>query len=177
MVDTFGDREIGFYDNRVHFIQSEPYRFTHMSNGNAVLTQEFTDIKDSLIDYDLVVLDPLLQFQGGEENSNTHAGVMMGGLKTWAASEQKIILLIHHATFGNDMKSLKARGAREWINGTRGAYSVERIPRPQSGATKQDVKNYYEQVNISLVKDNGISSTLIKNYGGTTFRLRALPPM
>ena len=149
-----------------------------MKDGNAILTEEYSLIREELQDYSFITFDPLLQFQGGDENSNTHAGVMMGMLKDWAATEAKIILLIHHATFYNgELDKPKSRGAKEWVNGTRGTYSVKRLPVPKSSASKEEVTDFYEKVQVVLEKDNGLSSEIIRQYGSTSFVVRALPPM
>ena len=178
LIEAFSDKQASYFNERIHFIDTEPIRFTYMQDGNSVQSKEFKEIKQELKPYGLVVLDPLLQFQGGEENSNTHAGVMMGLLKTWTAEEMKVVLLIHHATFYNgEMNKPKSRGAKEWINGTRGAYSLMRLETPRASATKEEVKNFYEQVKVTLEKDNGLSSEIIRAHGNTSFTLRALPPM
>jgi len=141
-----------FYDTRVHFIQQEPLKLTKLTDGNAIITDEFWDIRLDLMDYSLVVFDPLLQFNGGDENNNTHAGILMGALKTWAAEENKVILLLHHATVKMD-GSPKSRGAGEWMNGCRGVYEVAMVL-DDKGQVDTDRKN---KRNFKLAKDNGLS--------------------
>ena len=141
-----------YYDSRIHFITQEPLRLTRLTDNNAELTEEFWDIRMALLDYSLVVFDPLLQFNGGEENSNTHAGVLMGSLKSWAAEENKVILLLHHASVTKDEK-MKARGAGEWVNGCRGVYEVA-VVRDEQGVVDAGRLN---KRRFKLFKDNGIS--------------------
>jgi hypothetical protein len=146
LVDVFKQPK-SFFDSRISFIAQEPVRLTKMQDGNAVLADEFLDIRLALVDYSLLVFDPLLQFNGCDENSNTHAGVLMGALKEWAAEEQKVILLLHHATWAGQSGKIKPRGAGEWVNGTRGVYEISR---PEE-EWKKDMRLF------TLTKDNGLS--------------------
>lgn len=178
LVKAFSDKPVSYFNTRIHFISSEPVRFTVMKDGNALQSTSFTTIEQELKEYDLIILDPLLQFQGGDENNNTHAGVMMGLLKNWAAEYRKIVVLLHHATFYADTPDKpRARGAKEWVNGTRGAYSLKRLKKPAVGATKDEIMAFYEKLEITLEKDNGLSSVLMQKYGSTTFTLRMFPPL
>lgn len=178
LIKRFSVNPIEYFNERVHFIESEPIRFTQLKDGNAIPSAEMPRIRDRLKEYDLIILDPLLQFQGGDENNNTHAGAMMGLLKGWAAEEQKIFLLLHHATFPDgNLDHPRSRGAKEWVNGTRGAYSLKKLPRPSSGATKADVADYYENLIVTLEKDNGLSSVLIQDHNSTSFQLKLFPPL
>jgi hypothetical protein len=129
---------------------------TALRDGNAILTEEFWSARLAAFDYDLVVLDPLLQFIGCDENNNTHAGVLMGAMKEWAAEETKTILLLHHATRSTQGEKvfIKPRGAGEYVNGARGVYEVSRVMTYDGrgiDATKEDYRIF------TLTKDNGIS--------------------
>ncbi len=170
--------DLSFMNEHVKFIQNEPIRFTKLEGNNAVLTDEFKEIKEDLKPYKLVVIDPLLQFNGGDENSNTHAGVLMGALKSWAAEDKKIILLIHHASYNDKTGSIKGRGAGEWVNGTRGAYAVEKVP----NITEIAIQTGYptdQLLKIVLTKDNGLSMSMRgddRNERGQPFRLLKVFP-
>lgn len=178
LVKAFSDKPTDYFNSRIHFISSEPIRFTVLKDGNALPSSDFHIIESELKQYDLIVLDPLLQFQGGDENNNTHAGAMMGLLKSWTAEYQKIVLLLHHATFYADTPDKpRARGAKEWVNGTRGAYSLKRLKKPSVGATKDEIMAFYEKLEVTLEKDNGLSSVLMQKYGSTTFNLTLFPPL
>lgn len=178
LINSYAINAIDFYDERIVFVESEPVKLTNLKEGNAIPTEEFSKIKAIFDPYSFIVLDPLLQFQGGDENSNTHAGTFMGLLKTWTAEEMKTIMLLHHATFYNgDTTKPRARGAKEFVNSTRGTYCLQRLPIPAAGSSKEEVRSYYEQLEIQLIKDNGLSSTIIQKHGSSTFRLAVLPPL
>jgi hypothetical protein len=152
-----------YFQERVHFVVSSPLRFTKLEDGNATVTTEFLQTKLELADYSMIVFDPLLQFNGCDENSNTHAGVMMGAFKSWAAKEDKEILLLHHVTIYQD-GGIKARGAGEWQNGCRCVYSVAY---PMKVEGKKQVKDISSCKRVfELIKDNGIGYQHFTNING-----------
>ena len=143
LLADFGATPRKVFDDRIDFITDVPQKITVLKDGNAILTEDFTEMQIALLDYGMIVLDPLLQFQGGDENNNTHAGVFMGGMKDWAESEKKCVLLLHHAS-KNKEGQYRARGAGEWVNGTRATYLLDY----QEG--DQDYRTF------KLKKDNGV---------------------
>lgn len=169
---------LGYMNKHIDFIQNTPIKFTKLDGNNSILTEDFYKIKEDLKPYKLVVIDPLLQFNGGDENNNTHAGVLMGGLKSWAAEDKKTILLIHHASYNDKTGSIKGRGAGEWVNGTRGAYAVERVP----NLTEIAVQTGYppeQLLKVILTKDNGLSMSMRgddRNERGQPYRLLKVFP-
>lgn len=170
------DQPREYFDGLIEFIENSPHKLTEQRDGNAILTNDFWQIRLDLFDYSLVVLDPLLQFAGGDENSNTHAGVLMGALKDWAAEEGKTILLLHHATRvngHNGASHLKPRGASEFVNATRGVYEISRCVRPDG---KQDETKGDYRV-FTLTKDNGISEHFRDPFTGELSKeLKVFPP-
>ena len=153
-----------FFNSRVHFITSLPLRFTKLEDGNGILTKEYHEAKDDLSNYDMVILDPLLQFNGCDENSNTHAGVLMGAFKSWAARENKIIMLLHHVTIYQD-GGIKARGAGEWQNGCRCVYSLAYPCYVDNNGNTIPDKASKQRV-FELIKDNGIGYRYFTNCDG-----------
>jgi hypothetical protein len=154
-------------DELLSFIPSRPIPLTQMRDDNAELTKEFWQIRLELSDYGAIFVDPLLQFNGCDENSNTHAGVLMGALKEWTDEERKSIILIHHASKTKD-DAVRPRGAGEWSNGCRSVFKVSRIANADGKTIDTDMVNFLE---VTLVKDNGLSyffrdettSSLVKN--------------
>lgn len=152
-----------YFDERIDFIASRPYRFTKLQDGNAVLTDEYKTIKSELKPYGMLVLDPLLQFNGCDENSNTQAGVLMGALKEWSAEEDKSIILLHHVTIYQD-GNIKARGAGEWQNGCRCVYSIAFPMKTRENELVPDKASKYRV--FELIKDNGIGYRHFTNNNG-----------
>lgn len=162
-----------YFDQRIDFVTDSPVKFTKLRDSNPELTDEFWQIRLQLYEYDFIVLDPLLQFHGGEENSNTHAGVLMAGLKDWASEEDKSILLLHHATSVDKGTRLKPRGAGEFVNGTRGCYEIRMFQNEQG----QMIEEKKDQRNFILIKDNGLSYHFRDKQTGLLEReLKVFPP-
>lgn len=145
-------------------INSPPARFTKLDRGNAVLTEDFWRTRLALNEYGMVVIDPLIQFNGGDENSNSHAGVLMGAIKTWAQEENKSIILIHHVTINDG--NVKVRGAGEWGNGCRAVYLVGR---PSAGMPESFLK-------FTLTKNNGVAWCFKNDAGELSRELEIFPP-
>ncbi|MCK5070072.1 MAG: AAA family ATPase, partial [Desulfocapsa sp.] len=139
-------------DEKITFISTKPVQFTSMHDGNAVLTKEFWQVRLELSLYSVIFFDPLLQFNGGDENSNTHAGVLMGALKEWSGDEDKSLVLIHHASKSKE-GGIRPRGAGEWTNGCRSVFSVAKIT-DRDGELD---RNHTNNLTVTLVKDNGLS--------------------
>ncbi len=152
-----------FYNERIAFIVTPPIRFNKLQDGNAILTEEYYKVVADLADYGMVVLDPLLQFNGCDENSNSHAGVLMGALKTWTADTGKVLMLLHHVTFFQD-GTIKARGAGEWQNGCRCVYSIAYPAVQRDGQVVPDRSSNMRV--FELIKDNGIGYRYFTNECG-----------
>lgn len=73
-------------------------KFTMKSGTNIKETEYFRNARKSLSEFDFIVIDPLLNFFGGDsENDNIHARTFMMLLKQWTYEDAKTILLIHHS--------------------------------------------------------------------------------
>jgi len=102
-------------------------------------------IKERLKEFDVILLDPLIGFYGGDENSNADARIFMQHFTKWASEENKTIVFIHHAAKGTG----KSRGASALVDAVRLVYEVEKID-------KSDTKRKFK-----IGKDNyGISEVL-----------------
>lgn len=148
----------------VKAINSPPSRFTKLDKGNAVLTEDFWRTRLALNEYGMVVIDPLIQFNGCDENSNSHAGVLMGAIKAWAHEENKSIVLIHHITINDG--NVKARGAGEWSNACRAVYLVGK---PSAGIPDSFLK-------FTLTKNNGVAWCFKNELGELSRELEIFPP-
>lgn len=158
IVNSFYANREEYIVERISFVSEAPVKFSKLDAGNYVLTPEYYETRLSLYEHGLVVIDPLLQFAGCDENSNTGAGVVMGGLKTWAREENKVILIVHHSTKvrkGENGETLppSSRGAGEWQNGCRAVYSVGTL-----GIETNKLK-------FKLAKGNGIGRYFRNHFG------------
>lgn len=113
----------------------------------------FYKLKKRLSSYDLIVLDPLVAFYGGDENDNSQARSFMQPFMNWASEENKCIVFLHHSKKGaeDNMKS-SARGAGAFVDAARTVYEINKIyNNPRSGAL--DMENAHMR-EFTLTKDN-----------------------
>lgn len=88
----------------------------------------FYRMRQSLRGFGLIVLDPLRSFYGGDENDNSEANLFMGPLQDWAAEENIVLVLLHHARKDKDGSfRSNSRGASAFRDACRVMYEIERI--------------------------------------------------
>ena len=96
-------------------------KFTEKRGGSMRTSDYFSQIKRALIDFDFVMLDPLLNFYGGDsENDNLHVRVFMSAIQAWATDEGKTVVGIHHGR----KEDGEIRGASAFIDGSRLVYEI-----------------------------------------------------
>ena len=131
---------------------------THLNNIDIIddmpdhLTKEnFNEYSKLFSLYNLVILDPLIAFYGGDENSNSQARYFMNLLNKMAKDNIQSFLIIHHSTKPNKDDISKTRGAGAFIDAVRLAYEIKVI------------ENSLER-EVSIIKDNyGVSLTYGKS--------------
>lgn len=102
-------------------------------------------VKEQLKKFDVILLDPLIGFYSGDENSNADARIFMQHFTKWASEENKTITFIHHASKGSG----KSRGASAIVDAVRLVYEIEKID-------KNDMKRKFK-----IGKDNyGVKNIL-----------------
>ena len=106
-----------------------PFFLLDVSSKGININEKFQQFKHDIKDYDLIVLDPLIAFFGGEENSNTHARAFMNELNEWVAKEEKTIILIHHSKKSNKESRNEAgvRGAGAIVDASRLTYEIKSV--------------------------------------------------
>lgn len=114
------------------------------------------DLKKVFDPYDLIVLDPLIAFFGGDENNNGHARFFMQLFTEYAGKTGKTIVFIHHSTKG----TAGSRGAGAIVDAARLHYEVDRI-KDKDG--KLDEKKSHMRL-IRLAKDNYNAGSILKAH-------------
>ncbi len=93
---------------------------------NDLEEEQLKEIGDELVvKYNLVVLDPLIAFYSGEENSNSEARKFMNILNRIAQERLLSIVLIHHHSKGEG--GGKTRGASAFVDAVRLLYTLNTI--------------------------------------------------
>jgi replicative DNA helicase len=106
-----------------------PFFLLNVTSKGIDINEKFYRFKNDMKQYDIIVLDPLIGFFGGEENSNTHARAFMNALNEWVSKENKTLILIHHSKKpGNESNDdSKIRGAGAIVDASRLSYEVKSI--------------------------------------------------
>jgi len=81
--------------------------------------------KELVLNYNVIVIDPLIAFYDGEENSNSQAREFMNLLNRMAQSRLLSIILIHH--HNKNSEGTKTRGASAFVDAVRLLYSISTI--------------------------------------------------
>ncbi len=135
-----------------------PTLVTEERNRKLVADPIWHELKRMFDQFDLIILDPLIAFFGGDENNNGHARFFMQLFTTYAAENNKTIVFIHHSSKG----TTGARGASAFIDAVRSVYEIDRI-RMKVDIQSSDGKNKVGEENdpskdhqriIRLTKDN-----------------------
>jgi len=124
-------------------------------NGNLQASEFFEFFKKQMQDYDILLLDPLIQFMGNiDENNNGEVRFFFNLLNTWCEEEQKTLIIIHHHNKGsNDVdgnKTTSVRGASAIIDAVRVHYSLS-----SKNPLLKPVKKKDKDQNKSVSKGDG----------------------
>lgn len=119
---------------------------------------EFKKLKKNLAGYDVIILDPLSSFYGGEENDNSQAVQFMLPFKKWALEEDITIIFLHHSAKGEN----NVRGASALRDGTRVVYGLSKIYTDAQN-TVLDESRLHER-KFQLIKDNYGVIRLLKDF-------------
>jgi replicative DNA helicase len=128
--------------NNIDIIGAEqPTIYFQSLNQNQLKT-----LGDELVaNYNVVILDPLIAFYAGEENSNSQARAFMNILNRIAQERLLSIVLIHHHNKNGESKT---RGASAFVDAVRLLYSVSTIK------DKETKEIHPTKRKITIEKDN-----------------------
>jgi len=120
-------------------------------------SEQIKELGDELVtQYAVVILDPLIAFYSGEENSNSQARAFMNILNRIAQDRLLSIVLIHH--HNKNGEGAKTRGASAFVDAVRLLYSVSTIK------DEETEKIHPTKRLIKIEKDNwGVRMLLNKN--------------
>jgi len=93
---------------------------------NQLSADELKELGDELVvNYNVVVIDPLIAFYAGEENSNSEARSFMNILNRIAQDRLLSIVLIHH--HNKNGERARTRGASAFVDSVRLLYTLNTI--------------------------------------------------
>lgn len=138
--------------------ESEVFHFIEFGVRNEIkISEKFKLFTEACEKYDLIVIDPLIAFFGGDENNNSQAKYFMQLLTQYANTTGKTIILIHHSSKGMS----NTRGASAFFDAFRFLISLEKY----TTIVKSKVKEIEELKHIrkiTIIKDNMNISNFIK---------------
>jgi replicative DNA helicase len=154
----------------IHTTDSFPTPLLERVKGTPKISSRFNQIKAELKDYDLVVLDPLLAFYGGDENDNSQARVFMQPFMNWARDTNKSIVFLHHSAKSTGASSNnKSRGAGAFVDASRVCYEMNKIYK-KDNQTIESSKSHLRDIRLS--KDNYGAIKHLKSFNN----VRAITP-
>jgi len=106
---------------------ADPLLLLDVQGHAAKINSKFYAMKRELREYDVIVIDPLLAFYGGDENNNSQARVFMQAFLNWCRGEGKTIIFLHHSRKGESNGGSRSRGAGAIIDAVRCVYDMEHI--------------------------------------------------
>lgn len=104
--------------------ENQPLQFVERTNKKLDVNDKFEKLKKELKEYDIIVLDPLIAFYGGDENNNSEARYFMALLNKWCEDDKKTIILVHHNNKVDKEGNSSSRGASAFIDACRMQYSI-----------------------------------------------------
>jgi len=160
--DFFQNEELELF-RRIDISGSSDIPFFVLNiNANGIeVSEEWYKFKEEMSPYDIIVLDPLIAFFGGEENSNTHARKFMNLLNEWVEKEDKTLILIHHSkkpTGKDNRDDITIRGAGAIVDAARLAYEAK-------GVSLDDYKKDYKL--FTGIKYNSLLPQNIEEEGSS----------
>lgn len=144
------------YDELICVALNPPFAFMHLENQAPTVSQNFLELRNHLKDFELIVLDPLSNFNGADENNNFFAKQLMNLLDTWASSENKAVVILHNTPSGK----VKARGAEAIRDAAKTSYLLKRIVdkdgEPISNSNKLEIVIDKDNYNIKSIIEKTI---------------------
>ena len=137
---------------RVYIAEKPPFFMLERQRGSFVMSPKFYALKRELDTCDLIVMDPLLAFFGGDENDNSQARLFMQPWMDWAKETGKSIVFIHHAAKG-EVNGPKSRGAGAFVDAVRVSYEMEKVMHKREGRLVPKPSSLHMR-KIKLTKDN-----------------------
>ncbi len=102
----------------------------------------------SILNIEFLVIDPIINFFGGNENDSSQARMFTAPFVKWAHETGITILFIHHSAKGGS----GPRGSSDFQNGVKCVYGMD-VPRDKDGEIDKHSMNLGYRT-VKLLKDN-----------------------
>lgn len=147
--------------NQQHIHISSIYSFDILERDpktqNWKLTEDFYKFKNDSINYDLVIIDPMISFYSGKENDNGDAKKFMMPFVRLADERNQNIIFLHHT----DKEGKGSRGAGAFADATRLTYYVTKETQFNEKDKLEEVKDS-RKLRFEIQKENDDIKTIKK---------------
>jgi replicative DNA helicase len=142
-------------DFKIHLADDSTPQLLNLIHNKITVDPIWHDLKKVFDNYDLIILDPLIAFFGGDENNNGHARFFMQLFTEYASKHNKTIIFIHHST----KNTTGSRGAGAFVDAVRIHYELDKIMKNDS-KDEDDSKSHMRS--IRLAKDNYNAASILR---------------
>jgi replicative DNA helicase len=167
-------------DEYIRITDETPLQLVIKKGKEIIINPDFYIFRNKCKDFQVIILDPLIHFYGGEENSNTEARFFMNLLTDWAKKEGKLVILVHHHAKIKENKQ-DARGASAFTDAVRLHYSISvndddnRFVKVQIEKDNWGAKQYFKSKLIQIWPEKYVSEEDKTIKGIKSQQLKSLP--
>lgn len=139
----------------------------------SINTAMLSDLKKYIRDFGFIVLDPLSNFYGQEENNNTTMRMFMNAIQSLVFKTDKIILLTHHTgkvkmdITENNIQSIDIHDLRNAVRGASSLIDATRVTLFVVHTIKAKSKNGLQSRYVVNIKSNVSKTGLVTSPDGT----------
>lgn len=124
--------------------------------GNVIFSQDYQWLDStlsSLLDVEVLIIDPLSKFYGLDENNNSHCAMWIASLEALARKHNLTILFTHHESKARtgDMTQASSRGGSALTDGCRWVANIRCI---DSKTAKNFGTNQKDHIEFDITKNN-----------------------
>lgn len=155
--------------NKIATITVDPEPFL-IRNGFGIFEPNYEALEKftqwaAALNVTFLVIDPIINFFGGNENDNVQARAFMAPFVKWAHGTGITILFIHHSS----KAGAGARGASDFVNGVKCVYTLD-YPRDEDGNILPiDAKEGRRE--LQIIKDNLYMAKYLDEDGKKTLQV------
>ena len=153
----------------VRLYAGKAFPLVRIECGNVLPTEQYNELRSIAEEFqpDLIVVDPLSHYFGGEENDNVIMAAFMNHLKALSEDPKTTVWVNHHVSKEREavLSSAMARGASAFRDATRSLFAM--VPLDEQDKKKFGISDEELYVAVGHTKANWTRRT-----GGTTYLKR-----
>jgi len=137
IVHAFGISQVEHdqFARNVRLYAGEAFPLVKVENGNVIPTEHYTELRSIVREWrpDMIVIDPLSHFYGGDENDNVVMAAFMNLLKALGRDTKTTIWVNHHVSKDrqDDLSPAMGRGASALRDAVRSLFALAPLERKE----------------------------------------------